>query len=227
MPVENDYSDSTVIIPIKNEPAAAINGVIRDIIANMPGAKIIVIYKGNNEVSKKYIGRLTLLMQKSDGKGAACYEAEKHVDTDIMCFIDGDSTYLASDLKKLVKLVRGGADIAIGNRLHNLSKKVMPSYVRFGNRVLSATLNILYGTHFKDSQTGLRAMRKDAFRLLKMTEKRFGFEEEMLIKAKRKNYTVAEIPIRYRMREGLSKQMKPLDGMKLMLILFRHLIEKE
>ncbi|MGC8652047.1 MAG: glycosyltransferase family 2 protein [Candidatus Micrarchaeia archaeon] len=224
MPKE-DYSDTTVIVPVKNEPATAVSGVLSGIFKNLPSCSVIVIYKGKSIAGAGRSGNLTLIRQKSDGKGAACYEAVKYVDTPIMCIIDGDMTYSARDLRKLIAEVRNGADIAIGNRLHNLSTKIMPRYVQFGNRMLTTMLNVLYGTRFKDSQTGLRAMKKGAFESLNMTERRFGFEEEMLIRAKRKNYNVAELPIGYAVREGSSKQLKPLDGIKLMLILFKHLFD--
>jgi len=221
----DSYNDTTVIVPIKNEPAQAINGVLQDIIENMPSSKIIVIYKGASNVDNRYANKLLLIEQKGNGKGNACYEAAKHVHTEIMCFIDGDMTYSARDLKRLVAAVRNGADLAIGNRLYKLSTKVMPHYIQLGNSILTATLNLLYRTNFKDSQTGLRAMKKSAFLSLEMREQHFGFEEEMLIKAKRRNLKIIEMPISYSIREGQSKQMKPLDGIKLLLILFRHIFD--
>jgi glycosyltransferase involved in cell wall biosynthesis len=217
-----DYSDSTVIIPIKNEPA--VNLVISDIRANMPKAKIIVIYKGKNTVLRKYSKIVKILEQKSSGKGNACYEAVKKANTEIVCFIDGDATYHAADLARLVLLVRDGTDLAIGNRLSAIrSSKIMPRYVLIGNKVLTKALNLLYGTKVKDSQTGLRAVRRNAFNILKLTEPGFGFEEEMLLKAKRLGFSIKEIPISYSERKGVSKQMKPIDGIKLLLILIKHL----
>ncbi|MGC9190607.1 MAG: glycosyltransferase, partial [Candidatus Micrarchaeia archaeon] len=102
----NDYSDSTVIVPIKDEPA--VNLVIKDIAKNMPKAKIIVIYKGNNTVWKRYSKTVKVIEQKSSGKGNACYEAVKKANTEIVCFIDGDATYHAEDLAKLVSIIRNG-----------------------------------------------------------------------------------------------------------------------
>ncbi len=223
----DDYSDAAIIIPVKNEPRYAIDYVVEDILKNLPGASIIVIYKGHVEIGKKYLKRITLVKQKSDGKGAACYEASKYADRDIMCFIDGDKTYHAKDLRKLINEVRNGTDLAIGNRMRNLKGSIMPFYIRFGNKILTLTLNLLYGTNVKDSQTGLRAIRKSAFDLLNMSERYFGFEEEMLIKAKRKNLRISELPISYSAREGISKQFKPIDGLKLLGILFKHLADSK
>ncbi|MGC8495728.1 MAG: glycosyltransferase family 2 protein [Candidatus Micrarchaeia archaeon] len=220
----NDYSDSTVIVPIKDEPA--VNLVIKDIAKNMPKAKIMVIYKGNNTVWKRYSKTVKVIEQQSSGKGNACYEAVKKVNTEIVCFIDGDATYHAEDLAKLVSIIRNGADLAIGDRLSNIKNpKVMPRYVLLGNRILTKALNIFYGTKIKDSQTGLRAIKRNVFNALKLTEPGFGFEEEMLIKAKRLGFSIKEIPIKYSEREGISKQMKPIDGVKLLLILIKHIFD--
>ncbi|MGC8669856.1 MAG: glycosyltransferase family 2 protein [Candidatus Micrarchaeia archaeon] len=225
MAQKEEYTDTTVIIPVKDEPG--VNDVIEDIQTNMPGSKIIIVYKGTDYVDKKYRSAVTLLEQKSDGKGAACYEAIKLVNTEVTCFIDGDSTYSVADLRNLVEEVRKGADIAIGNRLNKLSRKVMPSYIQFGNKMLTLMLNLFYGMNIKDSQTGLRAVKTDAFKLLKMSEKYFGFEEEMLIRAKRKNYNIVELPISYSVRKGVSKQVKHTGGFKLAAILIKHLFDKQ
>ncbi|MGC9190660.1 MAG: hypothetical protein ACP5FR_01980, partial [Candidatus Micrarchaeia archaeon] len=97
--------------------------------------------------------------------------------------------------------------------------------VLLGNRILTKALNIFYGTKIKDSQTGLRAIKRNVFNALKLTEPGFGFEEEMLIKAKRLGFSIKEIPIKYSEREGISKQMKPIDGVKLLLILIKHIFD--
>jgi len=219
-----DYSDTTVIVPEKDEPA--VSKVVRDVLRTLRNCRVIVVYKGasNMTVSEAASLGVTLARQHGSGKGNACIQAARLVKTRIMCLIDADATYDARDLRRLVELVRNGADLAVGNRLERLDRGSMPSFVEFGNKVISGTANLLYGMHVKDTQTGLRAIRKDVFNALGLKEPRFGIESEMTIKARKRGFKIEEIPISYYIRVGSSKQMKLIDGIKLFLLDFKFLL---
>jgi dolichol-phosphate hexosyltransferase len=217
-----DYSDATVIIPIKDEPAA--EQVAREAIARLQGCKVIVVYKGLAGFKFRHKS-LRLIKQTGSGKGNAVIQAAKYVNTGIICLIDGDGTYEVRDLRKVIAMVRDGADMALGNRMHNISEKTMPGYIQFGNNVLTATGNILYGIKIHDSQTGLRAIRTEVFRALRLRESYFGIESEMNIKCRKNHYRIAEIPTKYHVRVGVSKQFKLVDGLKLFLLNFKLLFD--
>ena len=215
-----DYADTTVIIPVKDEPATG--KVAAEVLRALPGASVIVIYKGSLNMRSRP-KNVRIIRQPDSGKGNAVRRAAREVKTELMCLIDGDSTYSALDLKRLVLLVRNGADMAVGNRLDNMDPGAMPVYIVLGNRVLSITANLLYGTNIKDSQTGLRVIRKKVFDSLRVCEPGFGIEEEINIKAGKANCKIVEAPIMYRKRTGESKQMKLPDGIRLLLINFKFL----
>lgn len=161
--IRMDYSDTTVMIPVKDEPAVGI--VTKKVLKALPNCKVVVIYKGYDGKLKLGISNpnITVIKQKGSGKGVAVVQAAKQIHTDIMCLIDGDETYEVNDLKKLVNMVRNGADMAIGNRLDHLERAAMPSFIETGNKVITITANLLYGMDLKDSQTGIRAIRKSAY----------------------------------------------------------------
>ncbi|MDE1868522.1 MAG: glycosyltransferase [Candidatus Micrarchaeota archaeon] len=224
-----DYSDTTVVIPVKDEPA--VGRVARSVLKTLPNCKAIVIYK--DEKDKRYVNfkskNLRVVAQKGSGKGVACVQAAKLIDTDIMCFIDGDATYDANDLKKLVNLVRHGADLALGsrfNKTYKMEREAMPQFIKFGNRVITIVANMLYNLHLVDSQTGLRAMKKSAFDALGLHQEGFGIETEINVKSKAKGFKIVESPIRYYKRVGESKQVKVLDGFRLLLLDFHFLFNK-
>ncbi|MFI5412607.1 MAG: glycosyltransferase family 2 protein, partial [Candidatus Micrarchaeales archaeon] len=213
----------TVIIPVKDEPAT--EKVTRKVIRALPNCCVIVIYKGEVKLNFKH-SKLRVIKQTAiGGKGAACVQAGKYVNTKIMCFIDGDDTYEVEDLKKVIALVRKGADMALGDRMSRITEKVMPKYVQLGNMVLTMTGNLVFGLRIRDSQTGLRAIRTEVFRSLNLKERFFGIEEEMNIHCKRKNLKIEETSAKYYVRVGVSKQFKMIDGFKLFLINFRHLLD--
>ncbi len=218
----SDYSDTTVIVPVRDEPATG--KVVNQVFKSMPGAKVLVIYKGRPNISAKRSG-LTIVAQRGSGKGTAVIQAARLVKTPIMCIIDGDATYDVNDLKKAADLVKGGADMVTGNRMNKVDSRAMPGYIRFGNRVLSWTCNRLYNTHLIDSQTGLRAIRKSAFDKIEFKETHFGIETEMAVKFKKKNFKLVEIPINYYERIGETKHVKGIGGIKLFFTMFKFLFE--
>jgi len=218
-----DYSDTTVLIPVRDEPAAG--RVARDTLSRLKKAKVLVIYKGDK--SRLNINfsdsRMRVVEQKGSGKGAAVRQAMKLIKTPILCIIDGDATYGVDDLKRVVGIVRSGADMALGNRFARLDRKAMPFFIEFGNKVITKTANLLYGMRIHDSQTGLRAVLKSAVDKLDLRENGFGIESEMNIKARKAGMRIEETPIGYGERVGSSKQMKLLDGIKLLLLNFKFL----
>jgi hypothetical protein len=216
-----DYKDTTVIIPVKDELAT--EKVAMSVLKHLPNCRIIIIYKGEPHYNKVN-AQVKVVEQVGSGKGVACRQAVKLVKTPIMCFIDGDATYEPKDLRKLVGLVREGADMVMGNRFESISREAMPWYVQLGNHVLTVVANTLYFMHVKDSQTGIRAMKKSVFDAMKLRETHFGIETEMVVMAKKKGFKVVEIPAHYYKRIGQSKQMKLLDGLKLLAINFKFLL---
>jgi hypothetical protein len=76
----------------------------------------------------------------------------------------------------------------------------------------------------KDSQTGLRAIRTGAVKKMVLKEPGFGIESELNIKFRKAGFKVGETPIRYFIRVGESKQMKLIDGVKLLLLDFKFLL---
>ena len=218
-----DYSDATVIIPVKDEPAAG--KVAKDVLNKLGDCKVIVIYKGDR--SSLDIGftnkNMTIMKQRGSGKGVACVQAAKEVKTDIMCLIDGDATYDVDDLKKVITLVREGMDMAVGNRFNNIKREAMPLYIEIGNRIITGVANLLYNMRLSDSQSGLRAMRRYVFTSINPKEKYFGIETEMNVKSRKAGYKIGEVPIHYYKRVGSSKQMKLIDGIKLLLLDFKFL----
>lgn len=218
-----DFSDATVAIPALEEKG--LWQVVSKTYAALPGATIIVLWKGYNNKTPRFKEKgIITIKQESLGKGTVIMQIQKHryVKTPIICFIDGDATYEPMNLRPLIKMVREGkCDMALGNRLKRVDVETMPKFIQFGNKVITKVANIIYGMNISDSQTGIRAIRTDAFYSLDLTEKRFGTESEMNVKMSRMGYRLAEAPADYYVRVGHSKQMKVRDGIKLLLTDFK------
>ena len=209
-----DFSDTTVVIPAKDEPA--IYKVANDVLVSLKNCKVIVLYNGYNGKKVRFSNNRIASYPAPLGKGRAIMHLSKKgfVKTPIMCFIDGDATYEPRNLKKMVEMVRGGYDMVLGNRMAKLTRESMPMSIETGNKIITIVANVLYGMHLYDSQTGLRAMKTSAFESLELTEPEFGIETEMNIKMKKTGYKIGEVAADYYPRIGESKQMKIKGGIE-------------
>ncbi len=212
-----DFSDTTVVIPALEEPG--LWEVVSRTHRALPGVKILVLWKGYNNKAPTFKEKgVRSVKQESRGKGTVIIQVQKHryVKTDIICFIDGDATYEPKDFAALVGMVRSGYDMAMGDRFSKLDRRSMPRFIEFGNKVITGVANLLYFMWLGDSQTGIRALRTSVFESLDLREKGFGIESEMNIKMRKAGYKIGEAPARYYIRVGESKQMKFIDGLRLL-----------
>ncbi len=110
---------------------------------------------------------------------------------------DCDDSYDFTDLGRFVDLLRGGADLVMGNRLSGEVKPgAMPWLHRWiGNPLLSRTLNLIYRTGVGDSHCGMRGFTKDAVRRMNLQMPGMELASEMVIKSSLAGLRIAEIPI--------------------------------
>jgi glycosyltransferase involved in cell wall biosynthesis len=85
------------------------------------------------------------------------------------------------------------ADILIGTR--NIQLKTMPFSRWLTNNVTSIIVSILGDTKVRDSQSGYRYISTEVLRSFKLSTKKYEFESEILIKAGRKGFKIAPVPI--------------------------------
>lgn len=86
---------------------------------------------------------------------------------DFVVFYDANGGYDPKDVGKvLVPLLEGRADVVLGNRFGRLSRTAMVARERVANSVLTWAANQLFRLNIGDSQTGLRAFRREALGLM-------------------------------------------------------------
>jgi len=81
----------------------------------------------------------------------------------------------------------------------------MPILNKIGNHVLTTSLNILFHTKIKDSQSGFKGFRKDVLLSLPLFEKGFSICSEIIAEAAKMDCRIAEVGISYRLRVGRTK----------------------
>jgi len=162
--------------------------------------KVVVCDDGSSDQTKeiaKKAGALVINHSKNKGKGAAMrtlFEYAKKIDGDIVITMDSDGQFLPEEIPKLVNsLVENNADIVTGYRFEN--EKDMPSYRKFGNKVLDKMTNLSTELTVRDSQSGFRAYSKKAINSIKFSTDGFGADSEILINATRKGLKIIEEPV--------------------------------
>jgi len=184
--------------------------------------EIIVADNGSTDGTTSIVSKLVdnerirhLIIEKK-GRGRALNIAIKHARSNIVLYMDVD---LATDLKhipELVGCIERGYDIATGSRLLEGSV-VKRSFMRdIASRCYNMLCRTLFGINIHDMQCGFKAFKKDS--ILKILDKvddtEWFWDTEVLIRASREGYRIAEIPIVW--KEGSSSKVKILrDSIKM------------
>ncbi len=210
----------SLVIPAYNEEKGLplvieeYRGVVDEIIVVDDGST-----DGTLEAAQKYADNTIKIYSHeiNRGKVAALRTGVQHSTGDIIIFTDADYTYPARFVPELVGKISGGADLVLGSRFQDT--KNIKRLNRIGNQIFSYLSSYISCIKVSDSQTGLRAFRREMFEKLDVNAKGLEFETKMTVRAAKLGYRIAEVPIEYRERVGRSKLNPFKDGMKMFLAL--------
>lgn len=209
-----------VIIPAYNEEKS-IGLVLADIPRNLVREVIVCNNASTDqttEVARR--GGAIVLDQPRRGYGSAClkgieYLRQKRVadQPDIVVFLDGDYSDYPQEMPELVRpILEEGMDLVIGSRaLGNMERGAMQPQQIFGNWLATNLIRIFYNYRFTDLGP-FRAIAFKSLLALEMTDPDFGWTVEMQVKAAKMKFKCTEIPVRYRVRVGISKVSGTIRG---------------
>ncbi len=190
--------------------------------------QVIVIDDGSHDATAEMAiaaGALVVNHVAHCGYGEAiisCFKAAAANSADILVILDGDGQHGAEEVPKLLApIFSGEADLVIGSRF--LTKKVcMPTYRKFGIRVITWLFNLGSRAKISDSQSGFRAYRRETFEPINFSEKGMSISIETLEKARRKHATVKEVPISCQYSDGSHLNRKAIKhGLRVALSVVR------
>ena len=158
-------------------------------------------YAGNN-------GHVKVVGYKNNvGKGFALKTGFSHAIGDVVVFMDSDADI---DPKQVVRYVAAlkDADVVVASKWHPQPKVDTPLIRRILSHGFNVLVKLLVGLRLSDTQTGLKAIRRDAFLSVfqRLTVKRYACVVEMLVLADLLGLRVVELPINIRMRQLFSLQ---------------------
>ncbi len=209
-----------VLIPCYNEETT-IAKVVKDFKRELPDADIYV-YDNNssdNTVAMAEKAGAIVRYEYNQGKGNVIRRGFREIDADIFVMVDGDDTYPAEEVHKLIDpIVNGQADMTTGDRLSNgtYKKENKRALHEFGNYLVKNSINRLFGSNLKDIMTGYRAFNRTFVKNMPVLSQGFEIETEITLYALDKLFIIKEIPVTYRDRPNgsRSKISTVKDGLK-------------
>ena len=206
---------TAVVIPVFNERDS-----LPLVVAAIPRDRVdevVVVDNGSTDDTPLVAQGLPVRLVREDrrGYGSACLAgiaALAASPPDVVVFLDGDFSDHPEEMPALLEAIAAGADLVIGSRTrgHREPGALLPQ-ARFGNALACFLIARLFGHRFTDLGP-FRAIRWDALQKLGMEDRTFGWTVEMQVKAVRQGLRVAEVPVSYRRRIGVSKITGTLSG---------------
>jgi O-antigen/teichoic acid export membrane protein len=136
---------------------------------------------------------------RHQGKGMALRVGMRRARGRYVTFVDGDGDLDPRELKGFLTLMDAyDPDLVIGSKRHPLSKVSYPWTRRMMSWGYQRLVRVLFGLNVRDTQTGMKLIRRDVLDavLPLMLEKRFAFDLEFLVVARRLGYRrIFEAPV--------------------------------
>ncbi|MFQ5640585.1 MAG: glycosyltransferase family 2 protein [bacterium] len=204
-----------VVIPAFNEEQS-IEFVLRDIPRDLVDRVIVV---DNNSLDKtaecaKREGA-HVVHEPNRGYGNACLAGmryAKQFKPDVVVFLDGDYSDHPQEMNALIDKIKENYDIVVGSRtLGKAEPGALLPQAKFGNRLAAFLIKILFGFQYTDLGP-FRAIKWNKLLELEMGDPTFGWTVEMQIKAVKRGLRIAEVPVSYRARIGVSKITGTFSG---------------
>lgn len=204
----------SVIIPALNEAGniAALVAAVRA----QPVDEVVVVDNGSDDDTGQQAAAAgaRVVSEPRRGYGYACAAGVSAATGDVLVFLDGDFSFLPEEMPRLLEpLWRGEAVLVLGSRtLGTIEAGSMPPHQRFGNRLTSWLMGLLYGLRVTDLGP-YRAVQRELVLSLGMAEMTYGWPTEMIVKAARRRARIREVPVSYASRRaGQSKVSGTLRG---------------
>ncbi|MGB7062397.1 MAG: glycosyltransferase family 2 protein [Candidatus Zixiibacteriota bacterium] len=215
-----------VIIPAYNA-GSTIGELIERTSRFVSRGDIVVIDDGSCDQTfetARAIGAVVLRHEANKGKGEALKTGFKHAqrkEYPAVITLDADLQHDPESIPAFVRKANGFCGIMIGTRKRDL--KVMPFARWLINNLTSIIVSVLSGQSIRDSQSGYRLITTQVLKSVKLESRKYDLESEILIKAKRKGFEIAEVPIRTIYAGGKSFINPLVDTIRFIKLMWRSL----
>jgi dolichol-phosphate mannosyltransferase len=186
-----------IIIPTYNE-VKTIGSIVSAL--DKRGFRVIVIDDGSKDktiIEANKFGAEIIAYAKNAGKGRCIREGLEYAmknGCEAAITMDGDGQHSLSDIDKFLdEYKKSGADLILGNRLHDPKK--MPFIRRCTNSIMSFVISLLITERIDDSQCGYRLISRKGIEKMQLITTKYEIESEMLMEAKRRGLKMSAVNI--------------------------------
>jgi len=205
-----------VVIPAFNEEKS-IATIIYDIKKHINHVVVIDDHSSDDtgKIARKF-GATVIRHPKNKGVGAAMKTGiayAKKLKPDIVITIDADGQHRPEDIPSLIgPIIQGRADFVLGSRFLAKEPTDMPLQKKIGNKLLSSIVSFLAGVRLTDTQTGFRALNKEALLSLNLVSD-FTYTQEMILVLCHNGFRCVEVPVQIHPRKhGESKVVSKVSN---------------
>ena len=173
-------------------------------------------------------GARVVSLEQNRGKGHALRLGFKELlasGVDQVVTVDADGQHLPEEIPLLLE-ASPDADLVLGTREH-LFREMSPLR-RMSNRLSSRAISFAAGKSLPDVQTGFRLYRRRLLESGLMLENRFEAESAVVVRAARRGYLIATVPIRLGFADGRhTSHYRPLlDSLRIAQAVTRARLER-
>jgi glycosyltransferase involved in cell wall biosynthesis len=201
----------SIVIPAFNEQRTIQKTLLNyyDFFKTKCSFNIIVVMDGCNDLtfdivknlSEKYGEIKYINHPKKLGKGGGIIKGFKSANAEYIAFTDADGSTSPKELYNLIKQSKN-TDVVIGSRWLHDSEIIKNESLtrRIASRSFNLMIRLIFNLQFKDTQCGAKVLKgyvvRDIIDDLVITN--FAFDIDLLYQAKRKGYSILEIPIEWK-----------------------------
>ncbi len=187
-----------ILIPCYNEELT-IAKVVRDFHAELPDADIYVFDNNSTDrtVECAREAGAQIAHERRQGKGFVVQSMFAQVEADVYVLVDGDDTYPASEVHKLIEpILLGKAEMVVGSRLMPSSDSEFRLLNKLGNGFFLRVINSIFKVKLSDVLSGYRAFSREFVKSIPVFGGGFETEVELTVKALARGYRITELPVR-------------------------------
>ena len=188
------HPEIDVVLPCLDEAAA-----LPWVLGRMPpGHRAILADNGSTDGSADIARELgaVVVPVPERGFGAAVHAGLLACSSDVVCVVDADGSLDPRQLPEVAgPVLRGSADLVLGRR-RPVDRAAWPWHGRVGNAMLARRLRRRTGVRLRDLGP-MRAFRRQALLDLGVTDRRFGYPLEVVLRAAAAGWRIVEVDVDY------------------------------